>query len=65
MTLRKTTLVTANAVNMLVMINESIVENFKKGAPAQIVLPTIVARAILVHDESGMMPVTETLDVNA
>lgn len=52
-------LVPANAVNMVTVANENIIENFKSGRPAQLELPNLVARALLVHYESGIIPVTD------
>lgn len=53
-------LVPANAVNMVTVANENIIENFKSGRPAQLEFPNLVARALLVHYESGIIPVTDT-----
>jgi hypothetical protein len=58
----KTTLIPANAVNFVTIINDSLVTNFKQGTDAEVTLPDLVKRALLLHYESGIVPVTETLN---
>ena len=53
-------LVPANAVNMITVINANMLDNYRAGRPAQLELPNLVARALLVHYESGIMPVTDS-----
>lgn len=52
-------LVVANAINMVVEINQIILENMRKLRSAQITLPTLFNRAFLIHHEAGVVPVTD------
>ncbi len=51
----------ANAINMVVDINQILVENAKKGTPGEIVLPSMFDRAFMIVHETGVVSVTDTL----
>lgn len=52
-------LVPATAINVIMQINQIIVENFRKGQPAQLVLPRMLDRAFLIVHESGAVPIID------
>lgn len=56
-------LIPANAVNLITVINEALIDNFKQSTSAELNLPDLVRRAILVHYESGIVPATDSQDV--
>lgn len=53
--------VIANAINMVVEINQILVENAKKGTPGEIVLPSMLDRAFMIVHETGIVPIVDTL----
>jgi len=55
-------LVIATGINWIVEINRIIVENARKGKPAEFQLPSLFDRAFLIHHEAGVLPVTDTLE---
>lgn len=57
----KKRLVVANAINVIVEVNASIVANARKGQPAEIQMPNIFDRAFLIHHEAGVLPMIDTL----
>lgn len=59
----KTSLIPANGVNFVTVINDSLVTNFKQGTDAEVILPDLVKRALLLHYESGVVPVTDAQNV--
>lgn len=62
MATRRTKFVPANAVNMVVEVNQSILTNTRKRVPSRIAVPDLYARAFMIVAESGIMPVTDTLE---
>lgn len=52
-------LVIANAVNIVVEINEYLVNSRKKGEAPTIKLPSALDRAFLIHHEAGVIPFEE------
>jgi hypothetical protein len=54
-------MVIANAMNMVVEINQILVENAKKRTPGEIVLPSLFDRAFMIVHETGIVPVTDTI----
>jgi len=57
----KRRLVLANAINVVVQVNATIVDNARKGKIAEIGMPGIFDRAFLIHHEAGVLPVYDTL----
>lgn len=57
----KMKLIVANAINVVVEVNQSIIDNARKGQPAEIQMPNIFDRAFLIHHEAGVIPVSDTL----
>lgn len=54
-------LIIANAMNMVVEINQVIVENTRKKQMSEIVLPSLIDRAFMIVHETGVVPVVDTL----
>jgi hypothetical protein len=57
-----TTLVAATAVNMVVTMSETIVNNARQGTDAVISLPNLVDRAYMVFHETGIMPIVDEIE---
>jgi hypothetical protein len=60
-TRKRQKLVIANAINMVVEINEHLVKCRKRGEVPDIRLPGAFDRAFLVHHEAGAIPLEETV----
>lgn len=58
----RTKFVPANAINVVVEVNQTIVTNTRKQVPTRITLPNLYDRAFMVVTENGIMPVTDTLE---
>lgn len=54
-------LVVANAINLITEINRIIVENRRKGTPAELQFPRLFDRAFILHHEAGVFPVADVL----
>lgn len=54
-------LIVGNAVNYIVEINSMIVENRRKGKPAELQFPRTFDRAFIIHHEAGVVPVLDLL----
>ncbi len=52
-------LVPATAINIIMQLNQIIVENFRKGQPAELVLPRMFDRAFLIVHENGTVPIVD------
>jgi len=52
-------LIIATAINMVVEINQTIVENIRKQRSASLQLPMLFNRAFTLVHETGMLPVTD------
>lgn len=57
----KKKLVVANAINIIVEVNASILDNARKGKSAELQMPNIFDRAFLIHHEAGVVPMIDTL----
>jgi hypothetical protein len=55
-------LIVANAINYIVEINSIIVENMRKGKPAELQFPRTFDRAFIIHHEAGVIPVIDLLE---
>lgn len=58
----KRRLIIANGINLVAAINNTIIDNAKKGMPAQIQMPRLFDRAFLIHHEAGVLPMYDTLE---
>ncbi|RLI87359.1 MAG: hypothetical protein DRP01_02020 [Archaeoglobales archaeon] len=58
----RTKFVPANAVNIVVEVNQTIVTNTRKQVPSRITLPGLYDRAFMMVTENGIMPVTDVLE---
>lgn len=61
--MNRTILIPTNGVNFVTVINDSLITNFKQGTDAEVVLPDLVKRALLLHYESGIVPVTDAQSI--
>lgn len=52
-------LIPATAINVIAQLNQIIVENFRKGQPAKLILPRMFDRAFLIVHESGVVPIVD------
>jgi hypothetical protein len=57
----RTTIVPANAVNLVAVVNENIVDNVRRQTPPDIKLPALFDRAFMCHYEDTVMPILEEL----
>jgi len=57
----RTKFIVANAVNFLVMVNEVMLVNTRKGTAIVIEVPNLYDRAYTLYHESGIIPITDTL----
>lgn len=51
-------LIVPSSINILTMVNESILQNRKKGFEGQVELPSLRRRAKLIVNETGLIPVS-------
>lgn len=58
---KRTKYVIANAMNVVVELNEVIVTNARKLQNSVIELPGLYDRAFLMHHEAGIIPMVDTL----
>ena len=56
---KRTKLVVANGINMIVEINEIIIENARMGTDADIQLRGLIDRAYMIFHETGTVPVVD------
>ena len=56
---KRTKLVIANAINLVVEINEHLVRSKKRGEAPVIKLPSAFERAFIIHHEAGVIPFEE------
>lgn len=55
----KIKLVTSGAINMVVEVNETIVDNARRGTDAELTIPSLFERAYMVFYETGLMPIAD------
>lgn len=58
----RTKFIPANAVNVVVEINQALVTNTRKRVPSRIDMPNLYDRAFMMVTENGIIPVTDTLE---
>lgn len=59
-TRRRIKVVPANGVNLLCVVNQNLLDNFRRSSTPDLQLPPLYDRAVIVHFEQTVMPVVDT-----